>query len=302
MVEFDEGPIAKVVRRQVVIRDVIGVETASEGCHSFVARRAQPLTVSLQLFTGINRWNRRRNPTRFEARRWVSSRADLSNPVLLSSFHNSVAHFLAVFPWAPQFPPGLPDHSMAQRPDITAGNLEHIHIKKPNVGRRLSGRLFHNLDGIRSLHLISKDLPPALIHSRPLVPLAFGFVLAGLQVVLHPIGGGRASYEIEFVFVEVKENCITNNESLFVARNKLLRLVDFESFEAVDTKFREQCERIGTFNVKIRHMVRLVKKRTGLTPRALFIPPVGKLGTHYRKGIRSNLRITQHANRIPDRA
>ena len=45
-------------------------------------------------------------------------------------------------------------------------------------------------------------------------------------------------------------------------------------------------------------VARLIEKRACFTPRPLFIPPIGKFGTHNGKGIRTDLRIAQHLDRI----
>src|SRR6185436_12472996 len=101
---------AKIVGRQIVIRDVVGVKTAAERSHGFVARSFQPLPIGLHLFAGIDRRQRRRDPARFEATRWIRSRADLLYSELLAGIHNGVFHFVAVFPRTKEFPPRLSDH------------------------------------------------------------------------------------------------------------------------------------------------------------------------------------------------
>src|ERR1700757_2648996 len=54
MVELDEGPVAEFVRRQIVVFDVIGIETAANGTCALVTPRGQPLPVSLHLFACID--------------------------------------------------------------------------------------------------------------------------------------------------------------------------------------------------------------------------------------------------------
>ncbi len=111
---------------------------------------------------------------------------------------------------------------------------------------------------------------------------------------------GRAPDEIESILIEMEENRITNHISIMVTRNKLLGLIDFEILKAIHTKIREQFECVRALNIKICHMVGQVEKSAGLPPGTLFISPVRELGTHYRKGIWSYLRITQQLNWTPD--
>ena len=105
--------------------------------------------------------------------------------------------------------------------------------------------------------------------------------------------GGRASDEIEFVFIQRKENRVTNHIAIRVARNKLFGLIQFKIAKGIHTKIGEQFECIGTFNIKIRHMVRQVEKGAGLPPCTLLISPVCEFVTHDREGVRSYLRIPQ---------
>jgi hypothetical protein len=52
---------------------------------------------------------------------------------------------------------------------------------------------------------------------------------------LHPIGSGRAPYEIEFVFIQIKKNRITDNVPTMITGDKLLGLIDLEIVKAVYT-------------------------------------------------------------------
>src|SRR4029434_1815702 len=96
MVELDELAVAEVVGRQVIVRDVVRVEAATERSRGLVALSGQPLSVRLQLVADIHRRNGRRNPPRLEARGRIGSRADLSNPELLTGGDDGVADFVAL--------------------------------------------------------------------------------------------------------------------------------------------------------------------------------------------------------------
>src|SRR5439155_1191152 len=84
--------------------------------------------------------------------------------------------------------------------------------------------------------LKSETFPAALIHRGSFIPLRLHVVAAGVCTVVHPVRGRWTSDEIEFIFGEIKENRVTDHISIVIARDKLLRLIDFESFEAVDDK------------------------------------------------------------------
>jgi hypothetical protein len=86
--------------------------------------------------------------------------------------------------------------------------------------------------------------------------------------------GRRPSDKIEFIFIQIKENGIANHIAIMAAGNKLLGLVDFEIFKAIDAKIGEQLESVGALHVEVRHVVRLVEESTGFLPGPLFISPI----------------------------
>jgi hypothetical protein len=82
-----------------------------------------------------------------------------------------------------------------------------------------------------------------------------------------------------------------------IAGDKLLGLVDLKSFEAIDGEIGEHFEGVGAFHIQIGHVVRLVKEGARFFPGALLVSPIGKLGTHDRERVGSNLRIPQEFDR-----
>ena len=76
---------------------------------------------------------------------------------------------------------------------------------------------------------------------------------------MDPIGGRRASDEIEAVFTQIEEDRIADDKSVGRASDELLGLVDFEVLKAIDRQGGEQLERIGTFDIKVRHVVGLIE-------------------------------------------
>ena len=95
--------------------------------------------------------------------------------------------------------------------------------------------------------------------------------------MLHPIVSGRAPDEIESIFTQIKEDRVANHIAVMVTCNKLLGLIDFEVFKAIDAKIGEQFESVRALHIKIRHVVRLVEKSAGFLPCTLFISPVREL-------------------------
>jgi hypothetical protein len=112
---------------------------------------------------------------------------------------------------------------------------------------------------------------------------------------------GRTPDEVEFIFVEIKEDRVTNHIAIMVTRNELLGLIDFEVFKAIDSEIGEQFEGVRTLYIQIGHMVGLVEKSAGFLPCTLFISPIRKFRTHHRKGIWSYLRISQQLGWTLDR-
>jgi hypothetical protein len=178
---------------------------------------------------------------------------------------------------------------MTQGVNIVARNVEHIHVKETDIRRSSSCDLLHHANGMRALNLISENFPCTFIDSRPFVSFHGGVISAGLDVVLHPIGGGRPPDKIEPVLAQIEKNGIANDISLGIARDKLLGLMDLEIPETVHRKVRQQSQSIGALHVEVRHMVRLIEQRAGLAPGQLLVSPIRKFRLDDRKGIRPDL-------------
>ena len=120
-------------------------------------------------------------------------------------------------------------------------------------------------------------------------------------MVLNPIVKGGAADEEQLLFVEVKENAVTDDVSVVIAADKLFGLVDGEIREAIDARGRQEFDSVRALNPHVRHVVGLVKKNAAFLPGTLFISPVRKLGRHYRIHVRAQLRISQHPDGIAGR-
>jgi hypothetical protein len=123
-------------------------------------------------------------------------------------------------------------------------------------------------------------------------------------VVLHPVQRGRAADQVEAVRRKVEQDRVADHVAVVIARDKLLRRVDAEVVERVDAEPCEHLERVAAFDVEVRHVVRLIEQRAGLTPRTLLVAPVSELARHDRERVRPDLRVAQHVDRAlrgPDR-
>ena len=173
-------------------------------------------------------------------------------------------------------------------------------LKKRTSGRSLAGDLLHHFESVGSLDLITISFAFALVDERTLIAFRRGAIAAGLQIVLNPIGRGRAAYEIKAHFVQIEKDGVADHISVRRACDKLLGLIDFKVLKGIDSQFRKQFERVRPFNVEVGHVVGLVEKSAGFTPGALLISPVGELVTHHRAGIGADLRVAQQFNRARD--
>jgi hypothetical protein len=187
----------------------------------------------------------------------------------------------------------LSDHAVAQGADVAPRNREDIHAEKPDVGWSLSQHLLHHVKGVRPLKLVPEQLPAALINRRPLVSFGRRLIVAAFHVVLYPVERRRASDEAQSLLIEIKEDRVADHVPLVVAGDELLRLIDPEIPEAVDSEIREHFESVAALDIQVRHVMGLVEERARLAPRALFVSPVRELGAHHRKGVGSDLRVSQ---------
>ena len=174
-----------------------------------------------------------------------------------------------------------------------------LMLKNLMSGGAAAEHLLHDFQGVGALHLKAVGQADSLAFGGTLVARGFSFVSAGFDVILHPIGRGRASHQVEIIFTKVEQDGVADDVAVGSAADELLGLVDFEILEAVDAEVGEDLQSVGAFHVQIRHVVRLIEERAAVAPGLLFISPVGEFMLHHWKGIGSDLRIPQHFNRIP---
>ena len=206
---------------------------------------------------------------------------------------------LALLPRAEQLEPGHAGHAVVQRAHLVARDRDHAHVEELDVRQRSAVDLLQHLERSGPLHLVAVELPVAGIDGGALVALRGRVVVSRLAVVLDPVVCRRAPDETEQLVVEVEENGIADDMAVVVAGDELLGLVDGKIVKAVDGKVREQSERVGSLDVEIRHVVRLVEETRCLAPGALLVAPVREFARHARIDIRADLRVAREVDRAP---
>src|SRR6516164_8648174 len=155
MVELDEWAVAQGIRCQVVIVNFVRLETTSERTCSLVPGGRQPLPIGFHSFAGVNGGKRRRNPSRLEGVGGVCSSADFFKAKLPASINNGPANLLTFLVRSPDLQSRSPGHTVAQRADFAAGDVDYTHVEKPHIGNRPAVQLFQSLWRIRTLNLVT---------------------------------------------------------------------------------------------------------------------------------------------------
>ena len=85
-------------------------------------------------------------------------------------------------------------------------------------------------------------------------------------MILNPVVRGRPPDQIEGILRKMKKDGISDHVAVVVAGDELLGLVDGKVPDAVDAEVRQQLECLGTLDVHVGHVVRLVEQHGGLLP------------------------------------
>src|SRR5688572_14040684 len=112
VVELDERAVAELVRREVIVLDIVRDEAAADRASGFVARRRQPFAVLLHLLAGVNRGQRRGNPTRLERVAGVGASADLNQAEIPARLQDRLADLVALCVGAPDLEARRAGHAM----------------------------------------------------------------------------------------------------------------------------------------------------------------------------------------------
>ena len=86
--------------------------------------------------------------------------------------------------------------------------------------------------------------------------------------------------------------------AVVVDRDELLGHVDREVRDAVDREVADQLEGVGTLDVEVGHVVRLIEQHGRATPGELLVAPVAELLDDARHDRRRGLRLPQQLDRI----
>ena len=243
VVELHERAVAQVVRREVIVLDLLRDEAAAERRHRLVARcpratRGSPLHLRRRCRRPAAATES--SPTR--ACSWDRcARRRCRDAELRAGLEQRVAHGLALVPRPEQLPAGLarPCRGAARGPCGRRSSTV-LMLKNLMSGIGLPVAFAMTFGGVRALHLVAvRPCAPALVHERALVALAVGVVAAGLDVELHPVQRGRTADEVELVRREVKQDRVADDVAVMVARDELLRRVDAEVVERVDAEIGE---------------------------------------------------------------
>src|SRR6202034_4494526 len=96
--------------------------------------------------------------------------------------------------------------------------------------------------------------------------------------------------------LQVKQDSVANHIAVVTAGRELFGSVHRELGEAIEPQIGSQLHRIGSFHVRVGHVVALVEKNATISPGTLFIPPVRVFGGNDGIDIGAYLRITQEVN------
>jgi hypothetical protein len=91
----------------------------------------------------------------------------------------------------------------------------------------------------------------------------------------------------------MKQDHISNHESIRRARHKLLRSIHREIREAIDAEVGEKLQRIRPLQSKFSHVIRLIEEHTRLLPSPLLVAPVGEFGRDTGVNVGADLLVVQ---------
>jgi hypothetical protein len=87
----------------------------------------------------------------------------------------------------------------------------------------------------------------------------------------------------------VEENAVADDVAVVADRNILLGAIDGEILEGVDGRVGAELYGVGTLDVDVTHVVRLVEQDGGLAPGLLLGAPVRILTGNYRINVGADL-------------
>ncbi len=302
VVELHERPVPEVVRRPVVVGDVVGVVAPAERARPFVALGGEPFAIGLQLVAGEDGRQRARDPAGLEGVGGVDAGNDLLEPEVRSRGDDRSPHVLALLPRPPELEAGHTRHAVMQRAHLVSAERQLAHVEELDLRQRAAVGLLQDIQRGRALDLEPVELAAAArIDGRALVARELDVVVAGLGMELHPVVRRGPADQAHAVLFEMEEDPVADDVAVVVAHDELLGLVHREVLEAVDAEVGEQPDRVRALDLQVEHVMGLVEERTRLLPRDLLVPPVRELAGHGGIDVRPDLRVARHLDGAADR-
>jgi hypothetical protein len=228
---------------------------------------------------------------------WYARPPDLRQAVLLAGLQQRRVHDIVVGPGAPELQARLAGHAVAQRAHWLARDREARHMEEAQLRRLFAGRFADDVHGAGTLHLVSIENRIALPVERVVVAPDAHVVAARAGMEVQPVDRRRNADGLVFVLLEVEEDVVADDVAVVVDGDELLRHVDRKFRDAVDGELADHFQRVGTFDVEIRHVVRLIEQDRGAAPSLLLVAPIRELLHHARDDGGRRLRFPQKLHR-----
>ena len=205
-------------------------------------------------------------------------------PIVAAVLHQRAEDLLRVLDRAVQFVADLAGHALAQRLEAHAADLRVAEPHEADVAQAFAGRLLHDEQRVRSLHL-QDELARAELRR-------LGVVAALAELVVGPGDAGPAGEEV-LLLGELHQHAFAHDLAGAVAEDDVLGLSDVELGEAVDRDRGEELQRVATFDPHLceRRPVADVER---VLPGHALVDPVGVLP---RLEARAELRVGVHVAR-----
>ena len=278
-------------------------EGSGERVDRLVAVRRQPLAIRPLVLARVDRRKRRGDPARLEGVGGVGPRPAGLDAELPARFEDGIPDLPVLLVGSPDLEARRPRHAVAERPDVLAVDLELTHVEELHLLERAAVELLDDRPGVRSLDLEAVELAVHRLavraRGRAVVVANLDVVAAGLGVELQPVRPGRPPDVDELVLGEVEQDPVADHSPVGCRRHELLGRVHGEVREAVDSRVRQQLQRVRAGDEEVHHVVGLVVEHGGLAPGDLLAPPVRELRRHDGVDVRPELRVAQHLDGVP---
>src|SRR5690625_4879697 len=302
VVELHEGAVAQLPRVEVVVLDVVRHEATGQRVGRFVGVHAQPLAVGAQLFTGVDRRQRRGDPARLQGVGGVGTGADRHDAELFALLEDFVAHLVIGGVVTPDLQTRRTSHTVTQGEHPLTGNGHLTHAEEADLLHRATVELLDDLPGVGTLDL---ETPVLAVHRlthrarrRTTVHLDVHVIATGLTVEQQPVGGrGAADVDVGAVHF-VEEDTVTDDVARRGGGHVLLGAVDREVGNRVDRGVGDELQGVLTADEQVVHVVGLVVQHRGVAPCGLFVAPVVEFRGHDRVDVGTDLGVTQELNGV----